>query len=136
MPEKDEFCEECGEHEDGCECEEYCDECDNLMDDCECEEESSFLEDIKNLADTVKSVAEDGKSVKKLIKSSDHIDLNPDKFKQKRFEIPLPQEKPLDLEIMEHPDAKAARRHKQNLKLGIIGIIIASALGIIAIIFK
>ena len=52
-----------------------------------------------------------------------------------RFKVPPPPiNKIPDLEIAEHPDAKAEKRHKQMMKLGIIGIIVATLLGIAALI--
>jgi len=45
-----------------------------------------------------------------------------------RFKVPPPIEKVRDLEINEHPDVKAEKRHKQMMKLGIIGIIVATLL--------
>lgn len=52
MPKKEEYCEDCGESIDDCECEEYCEDCNNLVDDCECEDGGTTLQDINNFLDT------------------------------------------------------------------------------------
>jgi len=51
MPKKEEYCEECGEHVDDCECEEYCEECDNPIDECECDNDTT-LQDVGDVIDT------------------------------------------------------------------------------------
>jgi len=97
------------------------------------EEGASPLEDIKDLADTVKSIAEAGSAVKKFTKSSkiDHFELNPN-----RFNVPPPTDKFPDLEIAEHPDVKAEKRHKETIKWVKIAIIAGIVVGIVAIIFN
>jgi len=100
-------------------------------------EEPTTLEDVKEFADTVKTIAEAGKAIKELTQPSkiDPSELNPNRFK-----IPPPIAKVPDLEIAEHPDAKAEKRHKENIKLQkiaiITGAIVATILGIVAIIFN
>lgn len=51
MTHKEEYCNECDEHIDDCECEEYCEDCDNSIDECECENETT-LQDINDVLDT------------------------------------------------------------------------------------
>jgi len=126
-----EYCAECGEpefDEDGYET--HLDE-DEYDHDFEYEEEVSPLEDIKDLVDSVKSLAEAGKAVKELTQPSK---IDPSELTVNRFKIPSPINKIPDLEIAEHPDAKAEKRHKQMMKLGIISIIVATLLGIAALI--
>ena len=95
-------------------------------------EEPTTLEDVKEFADTVKSLAEAGKAVKELTQPSK---IDPSELTVNRFKVPPPPiNKIPDLEIAEHPDAKAEKRHKQMMKLGIIGIIVATLLGIAALI--
>jgi len=53
-----------------------------------------------------------------------------------RFKIPPPMDKVPDLEIAEHPDAKAEKRHKEIMKWTKIGFIVATALTITAIVFN
>jgi len=77
-----EYCAECGEpefDEDGYET--HLDE-DEYDHDFEYEEEVSPLEDIKEIADTVKSLAEAGKAVKELTQPSkiDPSELNSNRF--------------------------------------------------------
>lgn len=126
----EEYCAKCGDaefDEDGFETHEDEEEYDHDFE----PEEPTTLEDVKEFADTVKSLAEAGKVVKELTQPSkiDPSELNPNRFK-----IPPPIAKVPDLEITEHPDAKAEKRHKQMMKLGIIGIIVATLLGIAALI--
>jgi len=127
----DEFCSVCGDpefDEDGNET--HLDE-EKFDHDFE-PEEVTTLEDVKEFADTVKSLAEAGAAVKKVLQSSK---IEPTELKADRFKIPPPPiNKIPDLEIAEHPDAKAEKRHKQMMKLGIIGIIVATLLGIAALI--
>jgi len=126
-----EYCAECGEpefDEDGYET--HLDE-DEYDHDFEYEEEVSPLEDIKEIADTVKSLAEAGKAVKELTQPSK---IDPSELTVNRFKVPPPIDKVPDLEINEHPDVKTEKRHKQMMKLGIIGIIVATLLGIAALI--
>ena len=128
----DEYCAKCGDSEydeDGNET--HLDE-EEYDHDFEYEEEPTTLEDVKEFADTVKSLAEAGKAVKEVLQPSK---IDPSELNVNRFKNPEP---PIDaypdLEITEHPDAKAEKRHKQMMKLGIIGIIVATLLGITALI--
>ncbi len=127
-----EYCAKCGYaefNEDGNESHADEEEYDH---DFEYEEEASPLENIKDLVDTVKSIAEAGKAVKELTQPSK---IDPSELTVNRFKVPPPPiNKIPDLEIAEHPDAKVEKRHKQMMKLGIIGIIVAALLGIAAII--
>jgi len=126
-----EYCSECGEpefDEDGNETHADEEEYDH---DFEYEEEPTTLEDVKEFADTVKSIAEAGKAVKELTQPSK---IDPSELTADRFKIPPPIDKMPDLEIAEHSDVKAEKRHKQIIKLGIIGIIVAALLGIVALI--
>jgi len=128
-----EYCAKCGDaefDEDGFETHEDEEEYDH---DFETEKETSFLEDVKDLADTLKSVSEAGKAIKELTQPSK---IDPSELSSNRFKVPPPIAKVRDLEINERPDVKAEKRHKQNIKLGIIGIIVAALLGIAAIIFN
>jgi len=143
MTKDEEYCEECGDAEfdaDGNETHADEDEYDHDFE-YEEEDEGTTLDDVKEFADTVKSLAEAGKSVKELTKPSitSHINLDSDRFKQKRFEVPPPYN-PHDYKMSEHPDKKAERRHKENLKwtkIGIgVGAIVAVILGTVAIIFN
>ena len=128
----DEYCAKCGDSEydeDGNET--HLDE-EEYDHDFEYEEEPTTLEDVKEFADTVKSLAEAGKAVKEVLQPSK---IDPSELNVNRFKNPEP---PIDaypdLEITEHPDAKAEKRYKQTMKLGIIGIIVATLLGIAALI--
>jgi len=127
---KVEYCAECGDaefDEDG----EETHTSEDYDHDFEPEEESTTLEDIKDLADTVKSIAEAGSAVKKLTEPSkiDHVELDPDKFKASPPKFKMP-----DLGVLEHPDAKAEKRHKETIKWAKIAIVIGGAVGIIAIV--
>ena len=128
----DEYCAKCGDSEydeDGNET--HLDE-EEYDHDFEYEEEPTTLEDVKEFADTVKSLAEAGKAVKEVLQPSK---IDPSELTVNRFKVPPPPiNKIPDLEITEHPDAKAEKRHKQMMKLGIIGIIVATLLGITALI--
>ena len=106
--------------------------------DFEYEEEPTTLEDVKEFADTVKSLAEAGKAVKEVLQPSKIVssELTSDRFKQKRIDVPPPKTKVSDLEIAEHPDAKAEKRHKEIMKWTKIGFIVATALTIAAIVFN
>lgn len=123
-----EYCEKCGYaeyDEDGNETHADKEEYDH---DFEIEEESSFLEGVKDLADTVKSVAEAGSAIKKFNEPSrtDYPELNPNKFKVSRPKFKIP-----DLGPIEHPDAKAEKRHEKTIKWTKIGIIVAIALSLL-----
>jgi len=123
-----EYCAKCGDAEfDEKGDETHADE-EEYDHDFEPEEESTTLEDIKDLADTVKSIAEAGSAVKKLTQPSkiDHSELNPNRFK-----VPPPKFKFPDLGVLEHPDAKTEKRHRETIRWAKIGIIVAVALGLL-----
>jgi len=125
-----EYCAECGEpefDEDGNETHLDEEEYDHDFE----PEEVTTLEDVKEFADTVKSLAEAGAAVKKVLQSSK---IEPSELKADRFKIPPLKFKMPDIKLAPHPDAKAEKRHKQMMKLGIIGIIVATLLGIAALI--
>lgn len=130
----DEYCAKCGDSEydeDGNET--HLDE-EEYDHDFEYEEEPTTLEDVKEFADTVKSLAEAGKAVKEVLQP---LKIEPSELRADRFKIPPPKIsdfKMPDLEIAEHPDAKNERRHKQNIKLQKIAIISGVVIGITAII--
>ena len=136
--EDEEYCAKCGDSEydeDGNET--HLDE-EEYDHDFEYEEEPATLEDVKEFADTVKSLAEAGKAVKELTRPSK---IDPSELTVNRFKVPPPPiNKIPDLEIAEHPDAKAEKRHKENIKLQkiaiITGAVVAIILGIVAIIFN
>ena len=135
MTESDEveYCAKCGDAEfDEDRNETHADE-EEYDHDFEPEEESTTLDDIKDLADTVKSIAEAGSAVKKLTQPSktDNLELDPNKFK-----APPPKFKMPDLGVLEHPDARTEKRHKEAIKWAKIAIIVGAAVGIIAIIFN
>jgi len=132
-----ECCAECGEpefDEDGYET--HLDE-DEYDHDFEYEEEVSPLEDIKEIADTVKSLAEAGKAVKEVLQPSK---IDPSELTANRFKVPPPIAKVPDLEIAERPDVKIERRHKENIKwikIGIVaGAVVTIILGTVAIFFN
>ena len=126
MTEDDEYCAKCGDSEydeDGNETHADEEEYDH---DFEYEDEPTTLEDVKEFADTVKSLAEAGKAVKEVLQPSK---IDPSELTVNRFKVPTPPiNKIPDLEITEHPDAKAEKSHKQMMKLGIMGIIVAKLL--------
>ena len=129
--EDEEYCAKCGDSEydeDGNET--HLDE-EEYDHDFEYEEEPATLDDVKEFADTVKSLAEAGKAVKEVLQPSK---IDPSELSSNRFKIPPPKFKMPDFELAPHPDVKAEKRHKQMTKLGIIGIIVATLLGIAALI--
>ncbi len=134
--EDDEYCAVCGDSEFDTDGEEtHVDE--EYDHDFEYEEEPTTLEDVKEFADTVKSLAEAGKAVKEVLQPSkiDSSELTADRFKQERFKIP-PIEKVRNLELGEHPDVKVEKRHKETIKWAKIAIIAGIIVGIVAIVFN
>jgi len=105
------------------------------------EDEGTTLEDVKEFADTVKSLAEAGKAVKEVLQPSK---INPLELTSDRFKVPPPIEKvrdlKIDLKLPEHPDTKAEKRHNETMKwtkIGIVvGAVVAIILGTVAIIFS
>ena len=140
MTDEDEYCAKCGDSEydeDGNET--HLDE-EEYDHDFEYEEESTTLEDVKEFADTVKSLAEAGKAVKEALQTSK---IDPSELRSDRFKNPPPRIsdfKMPDFELAPHPDAKAEKRHKETIKwtkIGIsVGAIVAIILGIVLIIFN
>jgi len=98
-------------------------------------EEVTTLEDVKEFADTVKSLAEAGKAVKELTQPSK---IDPSELTVNRFKIPTIDKMP-DLEIAEHPDVRIEKRHKEIIKwikIGTVVAIVTIIVGITAIIFN
>jgi len=62
--------------------------------------------------------------------------IDPSELTSDRFKVPPPIAKVRDLELGEHPDVKAEKRHKEIMKWTKIGFIVATALTIAAIIFN
>lgn len=123
----DEYCAKCGDSEfdeDGNETHADEEEYDH---DFEYEEKSVTLEDVKEGLD----VLDKGIDVWNKLTRPSKID--PSELNPNRFKAPPPIDKVPDLEIAEHPDVKAEKRHKQIIKLGIIAIIVAAIIGIVAI---
>ena len=123
----DEYCAKCGDSEfdeDGNET--HADE-EEYVHDFEYEEKSVTLEDVKEGLD----VLDKGIDVWNKLTRPSKID--PSELNPNRFKAPPPIDKVPDLEIAEHPDVKAEKRHKQIIKLGIIAIIVAAIIGIVAI---
>ena len=136
----DEYCAKCGDSEydeDGNETHADEEEYDH---DFEYEEEPTTLEDVKEFADTVKSLAEAGKAVKEVLQPSK---IDPSQLRSDRFKNPPPKisnfEMP-EINIIPSPEAKAEKRHRENIKLTkisiVIGAVVAIILGTLAIILN
>jgi len=118
----DEYCSVCGDpkfDEDGFETHEDEEEYDHDFE----PEEPTTLEDVKEFADTVKSLAEAGKAVKEVLQPSE-------KYKQEEFVRPPPKGKFIE---GQHSDPKSIQRHKETIKWTKIGITVGAIIGIIAI---
>jgi len=135
MSDDEEYCAKCGDSEydeDGNETHLDEDEYDHDFEYEEEVEEPVTLADVKEGLD----VLDKGIDVwNKLTNKPNQPSLDPNKFKY----VPPPP-KISDLKLPEHPDKKAEKRHKENLKwtkIGIgVGAIVAIILGTVAIIFN
>jgi len=125
-----EYCAECGEpefDEDGYKTHLDEDEYDHDFE----PEEVTTLEDVKEFADTVKSLVEAGKAVKEVLQPPK---IDPSELRSDRFKNPPPKIsdfKMPEINIIASPEAKAEKRHRENIKLTKIGIVVGAVVTII-----
>ncbi|PBO84994.1 MAG: hypothetical protein COA77_06385 [Thaumarchaeota archaeon] len=95
-------------------------------------EEPTTLEDVKEFADTVKSLVEAGKAVKELTRPSKINYSEPSIDRFKTTESKVSDFKISDIKIT-HPEEESKKRHKETIKWAKIGIAVGAIIGIIAI---
>jgi len=123
--------------------EEYCDECGELEDDCECEEESTSMNDVldgvKKGLDLVKTYKEitQPNSPNEIMKRVETERMS--NYLQEGYERQQRISK-TNIQQQTEKNEKEERRHKENLKWTKIGIcvaaMVATILGVTAIIFN